>query len=214
MKIIDLSGAIESGLWTYGAPNPEVKVKELASIDVQGFCVSSLEMSILTGSYIETSKHLIKGRVSLDEMPLERFITRATVLKLSKLALEPITPSDLEKYKQEIYNNPTLIIGTGWDYQWNTEDYLQKSPYFTVEAMEWLADSPVNLLGADIPVYNDPRGGKQNVLNIYYRKEQNMIVAPLVNVGKISRTEVKLLTVPIKIKAQCAAPCRILALEE
>lgn len=214
MKIVDLSGAIESGLWTYGPPNPEVKVKMLASIEEHGFCVSSLEMSILTGSYIETGNHLIKHRPNIDEMPIDRFISRATVLKLPKSALEPITAADLTNNKAQIFKNPTLIIGTGWDSHWNTKDYLKKSPFFTVEAMEWLADSPVNLLGADIPVYNDPRGGKVNVLHIFYRKDQNMIVAPLVNIGGITGSEVKLLTMPIKLKGQCAAPCRIFALEE
>jgi kynurenine formamidase len=214
MKIVDLSGAIENGLWTYGSPNPEVKVTTLASIEKQGFEVSALEMSILTGSYIETSSHLVKHRPSLDEMPLDRFISTATVVKLPKSALEPITAADLASNKTQIYKNPTLIIGTGWDAQWNTKEYLSKSPFFTVEAMEWLAASLVNLLAADIPVYNDPRGRQVNVLHIYYRKERNMIVAPLVNIGGIAGSEVKLLTIPIKLKGQCAAPCRIFALEK
>lgn len=214
MKIIDLSGAIESGLWNYGPPNPNVDIKLLASLPDDGFEVASLTMSILTGSYLETGRHLVAGRPALDEMPLDRFISTATVLKLPKMMLEPITLDDLERNKSRIVANPTLIIGTGWGSEWNSKDYLTKSPFFTVEAMEWLADSPVNLLGADIPVYNDPRGGKVNVLDLYYRKTQNMIVAPLVNIDSITRPEVKLLTIPVKLKNQCAAPCRILALQE
>jgi len=212
MKAIDLSGTIENNLWTYGLPNPEVKINEIANIDDDGAFISSLEMSILTGSYVETGRHLIKGHPTLDEIPVERFISRATVLKLAKGPLEPITKNDLKEHKSSICKNNTLIIGTGWDQYWNSDIYLKESPHFTVDAIKWLVETPVNLLGADIPFYNDPRKDDLKVLKIYYEDRDNMIVAPLININKIPKSEIKLIATPLKLKDQCAAPARVIAI--
>lgn len=214
MKIMDLSGTIESGLWTYGPPNPPVELKQLASLSRDGYAVSSINMSILTGSYFETGAHLLEGRPNLDELSCDRFITTATVLQLPKAELEPIRKEDLMKHEDRIYGNKTLIIGTGWDRFWNTGSYMKKGPYFTPEAIEWLTQTPVNLLGADIPTYNDPRGTDINVLDIFYQKTDNAIIAPLVNVTKITSAQVQLIAAPLKLKDLCAAPCRILAIQQ
>lgn len=213
MRIVDLSGPIETGLWTYGPPNPPVTVETIATIDMDGFEAGAIHLSALTGSYLETSAHLIKGQWKLDEVPPERFISEAVVARVPKGPLGEITLSDLRPYGDQIRNGDAFLVGTGWDREWNGPRYLLESPHFSLDAVVWLRDLGVTLLGGDIPYYNDPRGGEVNVITEFYRRPENMIVAPLVNVTRISRTRVRLLTLPLKLKGQCVAPCRVLALE-
>lgn len=211
MNIIDLSGDITSGMWNYGHPNPEVEIKEVANIKNNNFLSSSISMSILSGSYLETGRHLYKNRNYLDEFSLERFISTASVLNFQKNKSEPITKNDLEKYENLILKNRSLLIGTKWDKNWNEDFYISESPYFTEEAVKFIMNLEVTLLGSDIPCYNSSIN-KNNVLKIYYREKKNLILAPLINIRKIPCEEIKLISLPIKIKNQCAAPCRAVAI--
>jgi len=36
MKIIDITGTIEEGMWSYGPPLPEVEIKEVSTLDKEG----------------------------------------------------------------------------------------------------------------------------------------------------------------------------------
>jgi kynurenine formamidase len=130
-----------------------------------------------------------------------------------KEPLAPITLSDLRPYGDKVRDGDAFLVGTGWDKEWNSPRYLAESPHFTLDAVLWLRDLGVTLLGGDIPYFNDPRGSEVNVITEFYQRPANMIVAPLVNVTRLSRSRVRLLTLPLKLKGQSVAPCRVLALE-
>ncbi|GIP34214.1 hypothetical protein [Paenibacillus sp. J2TS4] len=42
MRIIDLSGPLESGMWNYGSPFPPIQVEQVAQLDREGYQGHSL----------------------------------------------------------------------------------------------------------------------------------------------------------------------------
>jgi hypothetical protein len=73
-KFIDLSGPLLPGLWSYNAlpgfsPRlPELAVEQVATLDSHGFEAFRFELSSLTGSYIETGRHMLADAPLLEEL--------------------------------------------------------------------------------------------------------------------------------------------------
>ena len=64
MKIIDISGVLENGMWSYEPPIPKVHIKRVASIDKIGWEAHQISFATISGTYLEASAHLIKGGVT------------------------------------------------------------------------------------------------------------------------------------------------------
>ena len=217
MKIIEISGRIENGMWDYGEPFPKASIEEIAKIEKDGFCAHKFTFSILTGTYLETGAHLLPGVRMLDEVKIEEMVREAVVIKVPmKNEGEHVTREDLEENSPLIKENDALLVCTGWDRMWNKENFVKGSPHFTSEAMDWLISKKITLLGGDVPCYDDPKDPEDSknlpLLRRYY-ETGGLILAPVVNLGKVTASRVKLMVFPLPVKGVCAAPCRAI-LEE
>tara|TARA_B100000315_G_C14384860_1_gene499177 strand:- start:99 stop:740 length:642 start_codon:yes stop_codon:yes gene_type:complete len=212
MKIIDISGVLENGMWSYEPPIPKVHIKRVASIDKIGWEAHQISFATISGTYLEASAHLIKGGVTIDQLKPEDMIKEAVVIKVpDKKPLEHITVRDLESNKARISKGDALLISTGWERMWNEEDFVKKSPHFTEESMGWVIERKISILGLDIPSSEDPQNG--DGLNKALFRSGALLLAPLVNLAQISKNKVKLIALPLKVKEVCGCPCRALVLE-
>ncbi len=59
--------------------------------------------------------------------------------------------------------NRAVLIYTGWDEYWNTDQYYENNPYLTQEAAEYLRDSQAKLVGIDSHNINDTAGKSRPV---------------------------------------------------
>lgn len=220
MKIIEISGFLENGIWSYGLPFPEVEIKPIATIDQDGVSAHSITLTTNSGTYLETSAHLFKGEETIDQVPSEKLITEAVVIKLAeKKAREHITVEELEKSQVNVKEGDALLIHTGWDSMWNKEGFVEGSPHFTRESIEWILEKKISILGADLPCYDDPqRESLTRGLSLLGEvfKNKILILAPVVNLGQVSKKRVKLIALPLRVKGKnlSAAPCRALVIED
>lgn len=220
MKIIEISGFLENGIWSYGLPFPEVEIKPIDTIDQDGVSAHSITLTTNSGTYLETSAHLFKGEETIDQVPSEKLITEAVVIKLAeKKAREHITVEELEKSQVNVKEGDALLIHTGWDSMWNKEGFVEGSPHFTRESIEWILEKKISILGADLPCYDDPqRESLTRGLSLLGEvfKNKILILAPVVNLGQVSKKRVKLIALPLRVKGKnlSAAPCRALVIED
>ncbi len=213
MKLIDVTGVIEPGMWHY--PHiPPVEVEMVSSIAEHGSEAHRFALATICGTYLETAAHLYPGRPTIDQVPPERFICDAVVLHIPKEAAEAITPQDLERAAHEVIIRPgdAILMHTGWDRAWNAPNFVEDSPYLTMEAMHWIVAYRPSILGGDIPCFDNPRGGV-GVNKLLFRDDA-LILAPLVNLGAVTGSRVRLMAFPLKIKGVCGTPCRALIEEE
>ena len=102
MKLIEISGLIEEGMWNYGEElNEDVfsgpKIKELANVKKDGFSAHRIEFSVLTGTYLETGAHILPDFITVDQVPLEELFLDCSIIKLKdKLPSEHIKVEELE----------------------------------------------------------------------------------------------------------------------
>ena len=213
MKIIDMTGTVREGMWSSGPPLPEVEIKEVSKLSDDGGSNFSILLGSISGTYLETGAHRLPDQPALIDIPVERLITKAFIFRLEdKEPLEHITLDELTSLNVKLEKNSAILIRTGWDRMWDKPNFIRESPHFTRDAMEWLLDKKPSIIGGDIPCFDDPENS-EGLVDMLFEKGA-LILAPLVNLDEITRTEVQLMVLPPKIEKVCSCPCRAVVIEE
>ena len=155
----------------------------------------------------------------LSEVPAEKLyqmpcrVLMVTLPESPEQSRPAVTSAMLEEAagQQDIPKGCALLIGTGWGVHWRREDYLEKSPYFTYDAMHWLIKKKPFLLGSDFPRWENLER-PQNFFSEFYRANILML-APLINLEKLKSNNVLLTALPLKVPGTSCAPCRAVAVE-
>jgi len=224
-RIIDLSGKLENGLWGYhqlpGLEKivPEVEIKHIATVEENGFFTSKIVVSTISGSYMEAGSHILANGKTLDEYSVDDFIKPAKVIKLPEQKEKSLIDRKLlEDHSPEVNTGDALLIDTGWGKMWNRQGYVLQCPNMVRNALKWVLERDISIFGVDIPCIEaawseEDEGGKGSLLGAIFKKGI-LLVAPLVNMDKITKTEGRLICLPLSIKGTSGAPARVVFIEE
>lgn len=215
MKITDISGPVFSGMWTYGGPYGEVEVAPVPPPDFVEHTTYSwhMNMSVQTGTYLETSRHLRLDGPALIEVPLEEvWMRECAILRVPKGPNEAVTRDELEACGVEVRPGDAVIVATGWDAHWREPDFVSDCPWFLREAMDWILDREPAIVCGDTPRF-DSWEQPQGFWDRFFSGD-TLLLAPVVNLSQVKANRVRLCALPIKLEDSCAAPCRAILLEE
>lgn len=213
MEIIDLTGLIEEGMWLDNPWITPPRIEPVATIDgPAGFDAHQFTLSTILGTYLEASAHLLPEGETIDQVAPERFVRPATIIQLPDLKPRQfIHLADLQAGGAVPKAGDAVIIATGWDRFWNSPGFVEDSPYFSIEAMQWLLDQGAAIVGADLPSFDNPRA-PEGVVHLLFGAGR-LLLAPLTNLRETSRLNDPrplLAAFPLKIKGVCGTPCRAL----
>jgi len=215
MNLIDISGPIYEGMWTYGNPIPSFKLVEIKKPDwVEGFNPKTQAFEgfcMLTGTYIDGPAHAygIEKTYAMHEVPLEKifsvnaYILKFSLEKLSKennrpyITAENIKEAEKDPGKEKIPKGSIILVGTGWGAYWNKPNFLKDAWFFRKDALEYLVSKKPFIIGGDTP-YFDNIDNEQGNWNLIYGNGI-MVLAPLINLEKISKPKVKLYIAPLNV---------------
>lgn len=214
MKIYDLTGPIRDGQDWFGPPVPPVRFREMGAIAKDGWVSHALEMTCLSGTYLETSAHLIEGRRSIDRIDAADLVMPACMVRVADCPdRHAITAEDLDGLSEH-RPGEAVIVATGYDARYDTPRYFEDSPFFTQGAVErLLASDDVPLLGLDIMSFDDPQGPdawRMPLLRKVFERDM-LLLCPLVGLDAITETHVELAALPLKLEGLTASPCRAVA---
>jgi len=213
MNVIDLSGPITTGMWSYGPPLPKVEVRQVGDLARDGWNGHALGLHTLAGTYVEAADHLFPGRETVADLPIERFIAPAVVVQLDeKDPLEPVTARELEAATSGDPRGAALLVATGWDKMWGRSGFVERCPYFLSEAMDWVVKSGASILGVDVPCVQDPRRD-DGELNRRFFAAERLLLAPLVNLRQAGSGRYTLVALPLNIPGVCGTPVRAVLIE-
>jgi kynurenine formamidase len=215
MTLIDITGPLENGMWSYPEPYPKVHIEEIAMPAWIPYDTFSwvFTMGAQSGTYLETAAHMFRDAATIDKVPLDRLFLDAAVIQLStKEPNTAITVDELRDAAGDIRPGDALLVCTGWDARWYDEDYVSACPFFTLEAMQWIFSLGVSLMGADLPRF-DSWETPQEFFAEFFRRDI-LLLAPLVNLGAITQPRVRLIALPLRITGVCGTPCRAVVIEE
>jgi kynurenine formamidase len=212
MKIIDLTGYLEPGMWHLGSPLAPVEFEKVGSLEKEGWVSHNLKLSIISGTYLETGAHMIEGYRTIDQVRVEELFKETVVIKTKpKKPLEPIEVEELNK--TEIKPGQAVLVNAGWSDYWSRKEFVSHSPYFTEAAIDYLLEKKISLLGSDLTSFDHPQAPYMKLLKKLFEKNV-LILSPLVNLNQITEPIVELIVFPLKLKGLSASPCRAVVREK
>ncbi|MDH3695777.1 MAG: cyclase family protein [Nitrosopumilus sp.] len=212
MKPIDLTLTISKSIPTFpNSPKPQFLL--WSNIKDDGYNLELLFLSSHTGTHLDAPYHFVKNGIKINQIPLDRLIGKAILIKLQKTKNVPIIKSDIisfEKKNGKILNHSSVFFFTAWQKNLKKDNYFTENPGLSISAAKYLASKKVNLVGIDSPSIDL---GKDESFSVHHILSKNniLIVENLTNLNKISSKEFNFIILPLKLKNATGSPVRAIA---
>jgi kynurenine formamidase len=152
--LVDVSHVVESGMITYkGLPAPLIcdflSREQSRSRYAPGteFQIGKIEMVANTGTYVDSPFHRYTGGKDLSELPLERLANvQGVVISSDRSKGRAISQA---AFKDHDLKGKAVLVRTGWDRHWRTDQYFEGHPFLTRDAAEYLVKAGPVLVGID-----------------------------------------------------------------
>lgn len=199
---VDLSHVITEGMETYpGLPVPIIQdhLSREAAEEIYGpgitFQIGLVTMCTNTGTYLDVPFHRFADGHDLTELALERVAAVPAVC----IDATGVTAIDLADVELDELAGHAVLIRTGHDRHWGTQDYFTAHPYLTEVAAESLVQAEVACVGIDSLNIDSTTGGERPVHTMLLRN-QVPIIEHLTNLRELPATGFTFTAVPPKIE--------------
>ena len=209
---IDLSHIIEDGMVTYkGLPAPLIcdhlsreESRQHYSPGTE-FQIDHIEMVGNTGTYLDTPYHRFAHGVDLPDLPLER-VTGCTgiVIDVAGAGERAIDWRALAAYDVD---GKAVLIRTGWDRHWRTDQYFEDHPHLTEQAAKYLRDEGALIVGIDSFNIDDTSGRTRPVHTILLGAEIP-IIEHMTKLGELPASGFQFFAVPPRVRRAGTFPVR------
>jgi kynurenine formamidase len=210
--ILDLTREIRTDTKVFpGSPLP--KIITWNKMDIHNYHSEVIFMSTHTGTHMDAPSHFVTDVSSIDQIPVERFISRAALIKIAKAADELITTSEIEASKVKIREGNSIVFSTSWENEVDNDYYFSHSPGLSEDAAEYLINKKVNAVCIDSPSIDRGLDSNFPAHKLLLNKEI-LIVENLCNLSKIDKQNFTLLMIPLKLSGASGSPIRAIATYE
>lgn len=217
-RLVDVSHEIEAGMTTYpGLPAPAISdyLSRAASPGRYSagttFQIGRIEMIANTGTYVDAPFHRFAEGRDLASLPLERLADlEGLVVDVTERIVRAI---DVDRFRDLDLKNHAVLIRTGWDVHWRTEQYGNEAPFLTRAAAEYFATAGVALVGIDSVNIDDMGDGERPVHTVLLGAGIP-IAEHLCNLDKLPLSGFRFHAVPVKFRGVGTFPVRAYAVIE
>ncbi len=211
--LIDLSHEVEHGMITYpGLPAPiigDFRSHEASREHYEEgttFHIGKLEMVTNTGTYLDSPFHRYPEGKDISELDLSALANlEGLVVSAPSRVIGP------EYFEGLDLEGRAVLVHTGWDRHWGSENYFEGHPYLTGEAAEFLNFQGVALVGIDSLNIDDTSGDGRPVHSILL-DSGIPIVEHLCNLASLPAMSFTFFAVPVKVKGLGSFPVRAFAM--
>jgi len=212
---IDLSHTIEAGMITYkGLPAPVIcdYLSREASRTIYApgteFQIGRIDMVANTGTYLDTPFHRFENGIDLSQLSLPRLVNlEGVIIRVDGQQVKAID----ESYFQGLnFRGKAVLVHTGWDYFWRTDQYFEDSPFLTEGAAHFLVQAGAILVGIDSHNIDDTSHNTRPVHTVLLQNEI-AIVEHLCNLQQVPASGFTFSAIPPKIKGLGTFPVRAFA---
>ncbi len=202
MKIVDLTHPITDQIPVYFPWHPGTSVEQTANYAENQCVVHKLSIGTHTGTHMDAPVHIFEGMRAIDEYDLDLLYADAQVLDFTpRGARESISRAEFQQ--KGVKTGVGVIVKTGWDVHFGSEDYYKTYPPIEKEAAEYLLQQKIPFLASDTPYTLD--------VHKVLLKHGIPLITNLNNTSALRPGMVKLITAPLPIKGADGSPCRVLA---
>jgi kynurenine formamidase len=220
-KLIDVSHEIEAGMITYpGLPTPAISdhLSREASRGVYAegttFQIGRIEMIANTGTYVDAPFHRFADGGDLASLPLERLADLdGLVIDASERKGRAIDVGYFEDLDFPSLKDRAVLISTGWDAHWRTQQYGEDAPFITNRAAQFLIEAKPALVGIDSVNIDDKLDGARPAHTLLLGAGIP-IAEHLCNLDQLPLSGFRFHCVPVKFRGVGTFPVRAYAVIE
>jgi kynurenine formamidase len=147
----------------------------------------------------------------LSELPLERLANlQGIVISSDQSKGRAISQA---AFKDHDLKGKAVLVRTGWDTHWRTDQYFEGHPFLTREAAEYLVEAAVALVGID-SMNIDDTGDLTRPAHSLLLAAEIPIVEHLRGLSQLLDEAFYFFAVPVKVKSMGTFPVRAFGLVE
>lgn len=208
--LIDVSHTIESGMITYrGLPAPLVCdfLSREASRRVYApgveFHIGKIEMVANTGTYLDAPFHRYADGLDVADLPIGRVadLPGLVVPAADGRAITMAAFAGLD------VTGKAVLVRTGWDAHWRTDQYFEGHPFLTADAAAYLVRAGAALVGIDSLNIDDTADLARPVHSTLLGAGIP-IVEHLTGLARLPESGFGFFAVPVKVKGLGTFPVR------
>lgn len=212
MKKIDLTLTISQTIPSFpGSPTPQFL--SWSTIKEDEYNLELLFLSSHTGTHLDAPYHFHEDGKKIHEIPIQKLMGKALLLKIKKGKNQEITKNDLIKFERKIgnlQNYSFIVFFTNWQKNLMKKFYYTSNPGLSKSAANYLVSKKINLVGIDSPSI-DLGIKKSFPVHKILAKNDILIVENLANLEKISNLDFEFIVLPLKLKNATGSPVRAIA---
>jgi kynurenine formamidase len=211
-RLIDLSHVIEGGMVTYkGLPAPLIcdhlsRIQSRAAYaEGTEFQIDRIEMVGNTGTYLDTPYHRYEDGYDLAGLHLETIADcPGIVVRIEGSHKRAI---DWAAFAASDVSGKAVLVHTGWDRHWRTDQYFEGHPFLTESAAAYLRDRGALVVGIDS--FNiDNIDGNTRPVHSTLLAAGIPIIEHMTNLGALPVTGFQFTAAPPKVSKMGTFPVR------
>lgn len=213
-EFVDLTHALENEIPCFHA-NWHVPfiIKQLGRIEEVGRETRHISMGTHTGTHMDAPRHFIPNGKTIESIPLSTLCGKVSIIDFSFLEENSAVTIDL---LNKIEVTERMLFYFGWSKYWkDTAKFYKAYPYFTEEAVNYLIEKNIKLIGMDTPSPDDSRvkllSEKDSLIHKLFLKNEVVLVEYLNNLDiALGHNDWNIIALPLKIKEGDGCPSRII----
>jgi arylformamidase len=214
-RFVDVSHAVEHGMVTYkGLPAPLIcdflsrAASRARYAPGTEFQIGRIDMVANTGTYVDSPFHRYADGRDLAQLPLESLA--ALPCLVARIEPGPGPAIDALPFAARDVRGKAVLVHTGWDRHWRTDQYFEGHPHLSGRLAQWLADAGAVLVGIDSHNIDSTATGERPVHSTLLGRDIP-IVEHLCGLGGVPQRGARFYAVPVKVRGFGTFPVRAFA---
>jgi len=209
VRVIDLSQHYEDGMPVFpGLPDPAFK--PIANVEQDGYAMSEYHLVNHIGTHVDAPAHQIAGGDTLDAIGLDRLVTDAVTIDVSRRPPGPIAPDELAPELDRVRTGDIVFLYSDNARNWGSDAYWTGWSYPDGDAARALIERGISAIGFDGPSA-DPVDSTTFDLHRVWLGAGRMIIENVTNLDQLP-ARAQVVVAPMKVRDANGAPARIFAL--
>jgi len=203
MRIIDLTHTIVDNMTVYPG-DIRTNLFQTKYLKVNSYNDHRLDISMHTGTHIDSPMHLTNSNKYISSTPIEKFIGAGIILDVQNEPIIKMKPI----YNDQIKENHIILLYTGHDKHYNSSSYYENHPIIDTGLCEFLISKNIKMIGIDLPSPDNYPFDIHKMLleNNIYIIENLTNLNSLINIDKF-----EIIALPLKIDAD-SSMARVIAI--
>lgn len=187
-----------------------------APVDLPWYIMHRVQTISHIGTHIEAPYHCFEHGLDLASISIEQLVGEAVVLDMSSLPLDAtVGGAEMAAVAERaggLRHGDIAFLMTGFAGRQETPEYARR-PSLLAEAMEYLVERGVKLVGTDLSGLEGPLTPGQLGCHLVLLSRNIPFIENIANLGALSQSRVFVCALPIPVQGLDAFPLRVVAFE-